>query len=106
MTMNKYLYPLLANALKKLLGIRSPSAMFEVDAETIDAVIAENDLHEKLAPSAMRKAPCYFYARYGRMRPKRAQYQSTCGLNKAGATSQSDDLKRLVAEPEVSHENQ
>nr|DAL37241.1 MAG TPA_asm: hypothetical protein [Caudoviricetes sp.]DAO26240.1 MAG TPA: hypothetical protein [Caudoviricetes sp.] len=40
------------------------------------------------------------------MRPKRAQYQSTCGLNKAGATSQSDDLKRLVAEPEVSHENQ
>ena len=46
MTMNKYLYPLLVNALKKLLGIRSPSAMFEVDAETIDAVIAENDLHE------------------------------------------------------------
>lgn len=107
MTMNKYLYPLLVNALKKLLGIRSPSAMFEVDAETIDAVIAENGLHEKLdVHSAMRKAPCYFYAHYGRMRPKRAQYQSTCGLNKAGATSQSDDLKRLVAEPEVSHENQ
>lgn len=103
MTMNKYLYPLLINTLKKLLGIRSPSAMFEVDAEIIDAVIKENDLniskHDALAP-------CYFYARCGRMRPKRAQYQSTCGLNKAGATSHSDDLKRLVAEPEVSHENQ
>ena len=48
MTMNKYLYPLLVNALKKLLGIRSPSAMFEVDSEIIDAVIAENDLHERL----------------------------------------------------------
>ena len=48
MTMNKYLCPLLVNTLKKLLGIRSPSAMFEVDAEIIDAVLAENDLHEKL----------------------------------------------------------
>jgi hypothetical protein len=95
MTMNKYLYPLLVNALKKLLGIRSPSAMFEVDAETINAVIAENDLHEKLAPSAMRKAPCYFYARYGRMRPKRAQYQSTCGLNKAGGNKSERRLKTL-----------
>lgn len=37
---------------------------------------------------------------------KEGEYQSTCGLNKAGATSHSDDLKRLVAEPEATHENQ
>lgn len=55
MTMNKYLCQLLVNTLKKLLGIHSPSAMFDVDAEIIDAVLAENDLHEKLAAADTTK---------------------------------------------------